>query len=181
MKALRIRALAVLLLAPASIPAQQGTVAFVNVNVVPMDRERVLQNQTVVVQNGRISALGPAASTAIPSGALRVDGRGKYLMPGLTEMHGHITAGNNVYSPENVLFLYIAGGATTVRGMQGQPAHLPLRQRVESGELVSRTSTRGRASRETMSLGYRHVSRIRTMAVKSSGEKNVARLRNHLE
>ncbi|MEX2284778.1 MAG: amidohydrolase family protein [Gemmatimonadota bacterium] len=115
-----------------------GQVAFVNVNVIPMDRERVLADQTVVVTNGRITAVGPAARTTVPPNAIRVDGRGKYLTPGLAEMHGHVPAANPnaVLTPENVLFMYIAGGATTVRGMQGHPSHLPLRQRVESGELI---------------------------------------------
>jgi imidazolonepropionase-like amidohydrolase len=127
---------AVLALAPVPGYAQDRAVAFVNVNVLPMDRETVLQDQTVVVQNGKISALGAAARVTVPANALRVDGRGKYLLPGLAEMHGHVPGTNDVYAAENVLFLYIAGGATTVRSMQGQFAHFALRQRVESGELI---------------------------------------------
>jgi imidazolonepropionase-like amidohydrolase len=65
-------------------------VAFVSVNVVPMDRNRVLNNQTVLVRDGRIAAVGPAGSTVVPDGALQVEGRDKYLMQGLAEMHGHI-------------------------------------------------------------------------------------------
>jgi imidazolonepropionase-like amidohydrolase len=118
------------------VSAQQNVVAFVDVNVLPMDRKRVLERQTVVVQDGKITAMGPVARTTVPANALRVDGRGKYLMPGLAEMHGHLTQANSAFSPENVLFLYIAGGVTTVRGMQGHPSHLPLRQRVEAGELI---------------------------------------------
>ncbi|MGH7459683.1 MAG: amidohydrolase family protein, partial [Longimicrobiales bacterium] len=129
-------ALAAAALGPVAGSGQERAVAFVNVNVVPLDREHVLPDQTVIVQGGRITALGAATRTSVPAGALRVDGRGKFLMPGLTEMHGHITGPGSGYSPENVLFLYIAGGATTVRGMQGQPSHLALRQRVESGELI---------------------------------------------
>lgn len=123
-------------LAPAS--AQERPVAFVNVNVVPMDRERVLTDQTVIVENGKITAVGPAARTTVPANAVRVDGRGKYLTPGIAEMHGHVPAANPnaVLTPENVLFLYVAGGATTVRGMQGHPSQLQLRQRVESGEII---------------------------------------------
>jgi imidazolonepropionase-like amidohydrolase len=122
--------------APAS--AQERPVAFVNVNVVPMDRDRVLTDQTVIVENGKITAVGPAARTTVPANALRVDGRGKYLTPGIAEMHGHVPAANPnaVLTPENVLFLYIAGGATTVRGMQGHPSQLQLRQRVERGEII---------------------------------------------
>jgi imidazolonepropionase-like amidohydrolase len=139
--------LALLLGAPASTVAQQqGTVAFVNVNVIPMDRETVLRDQTVVVQNGRITAVGPAASTQVPQGATRVDARGKFLMPGIAEIHAHVPGINPQGTPEqqaaqkqfaeDVLFLYVAAGATTIRGMQGNPAQIEMRRRVESGELI---------------------------------------------
>lgn len=157
----------------APVTAQQGLVAFVDVNVVPMDRERVLEHQTVLVQDGRITALGPVARTNVPSNALRVDGRGKYLVPGIAEMHGHITQPGNAFSPENVLFLYVAGGVTTVRGMQGHPSHLQLRQRVESGEIIgprlylsspplsgnntTDVATAERRVREAKQAGYDHL------------------------
>lgn len=134
-------------LAPSVLDAQSTVTAFVNANVIPMDRERVLADQTVVVRDGRIAALGDAASTPVPDGATRIDARGKYLIPGLAEMHAHIPpppatppgdfdwdAFNR--NTENVLFLYVAAGITTVRGMLGHPSHLPLRERVERGELV---------------------------------------------
>jgi imidazolonepropionase-like amidohydrolase len=115
-----------------------GTVtAFVGVNVVPMDSERVLENQTVLVENGHIGALGPAAEIEVPEGAIRIDGTGKYLMPGLAEMHGHLPSPETGPAvTENVLFLYVANGVTTVRGMQGNASQIPLRARVESGELL---------------------------------------------
>ncbi len=121
--------------------AQNSHVAFVGVNVIPMDRANaVLRDQTVIVRDGRIAAVGPAASTTVPTGATRVDARGRFLIPGLAEMHGHVPAVNpqaeNQGFPEDVLFLYVAAGATTVRGMQGHPSHLALRERVRSGELI---------------------------------------------
>lgn len=112
-----------------------GDVAFVGVTVVPMDSERIIANQTVVVSDGVISAIGPVASTPVPSGAVRVDGAGKFLMPGLAEMHGHVPAQPGQFQ-EDVLFLYVAAGATTVRGMQGHPNHFAMRERVRSGELI---------------------------------------------
>jgi imidazolonepropionase-like amidohydrolase len=69
--------------------APVGVTAFVDVAVVPMDTERVLPNQTVVIEGGRITALGPSGKVPVPAGAVRIDGRGKYLMPGLTDMHVH--------------------------------------------------------------------------------------------
>jgi imidazolonepropionase-like amidohydrolase len=112
--------------------------AFVGVNVVPMDKNRTLNNQTVIVQDGRIAQVGPVGSTRVPDGALRLEGRGKYLMPGLGEMHGHIPS---TLEPreftESVLFLYVANGVTTVRGMQGSPGQLDLRERAKRGELLA--------------------------------------------
>jgi imidazolonepropionase-like amidohydrolase len=114
--------------------------AFVNVNVIPMDRERIVESQTVIVRNGRIAEIGPASKVKVPDGATRVDGAGKYLMPGLAEMHGHIPPPNapKTYT-ESVLFLYAANGITTVRGMLGAPNQLELRDRANRGDIVSPT------------------------------------------
>ena len=73
--------------------AQDSVVAFTHVTVLPMDRpgvEQALPDQTVVVRGDRIVAIGPAARTRVPAGATRVDARGKFLLPGLAEMHAHI-------------------------------------------------------------------------------------------
>jgi len=117
--------------------AARTVIAFVGVNVVPMDSERVVENQTVLVENGHIAAFGPVDDVEVPEGATRIEGSGKYLMPGLAEMHGHLP---NPDLPaavtENVLFLYVASGVTTVRGMQGHPSQIPLRARIDRGELV---------------------------------------------
>jgi len=122
----------------------RGTFAFTNVNVIPMDRDRVLQDQTVVVADGRITAMGGASSVTVPANATRIDGRGKFLMPGIAEMHGHLVTVNTQAAnaqtqaqlAEDVLFLYIAAGATTVRGMQGHASQIEHRRRVASGELI---------------------------------------------
>src|SRR5688500_6128469 len=74
--------------------AAPGVVAFTGVNVVPMDAERVLADQTVVVRDGRIAEVGPSSRVRVPAGARRIDGRGKYLLPGLAEMHAHIPGAN---------------------------------------------------------------------------------------
>lgn len=139
-----IAAFLLLVFAPAIIsnakPTVQQTVAFVNVNVVPMDSERVLNDQTVVVRGDRIVQIGPASKVKAPAGALRVDGRGMYLMPGLAEMHGHIPPPQAPKEfTEAVLFMYVANGVTTVRGMLGAPGQLELRERAKRGEIVSPT------------------------------------------
>lgn len=68
-------------------------VAFVDVSVIPMDSERILQHQTVLIKGDRIAAIGPAAQLRVPSSSIRVDGRGKFLMPGLADMHVHFFMG----------------------------------------------------------------------------------------
>lgn len=119
-----------------AVPERQ-TLAFVGVNVVPMDSERVLENQTVVVRDGRIAAVGSSAEVSVPDGAVRIDARGKYLMPGLAEMHGHLPGGNAPREfVENTLFLYVANGITLVRGMQGHPSQLAVRDEIERGALL---------------------------------------------
>ncbi len=111
-----------------------GVVAFVGVDVIPMDRERVLEDRTVVVVGGRIEAIGPARSVEIPDGATVVDGEGRWLIPGLGEMHAHVPPSGE--EAERVLFLYLSQGVTTARGMLGQPGHLALRDRLASGEIL---------------------------------------------
>lgn len=89
-------------------------IAFVHVNVVPMDRERVLRNRTVVVEGDRITAVG--AGIAIPSGAQVIDGHGTaYLSPGLADMHTHSETKND-------LAVYLSQGITTVLNMGGARA-----------------------------------------------------------
>ena len=128
-----------LLLSPPS-PVADSVVAFVDVTVIPMDRERSLPHSTVVVRDGRIVSVGPAQEVRVPSGARTVNGRGHFLVPGLAEMHAHIPGEQAPDSiVERTLFLYVAGGITTIRGMLGHPSHLELRSRAARGELVSPT------------------------------------------
>lgn len=141
----RWRAIAVAIgllgLHPAASPAlgqEVGTHAFVDVTVVPMDRDHVLENHTVLVDGERITRVGPAAEIAIPEGVVRIAGDGLYLMPGLAEMHAHIPGSSAPRSYlENTLFLYVANGITTIRGMLGEPAHLELREQADRGEILS--------------------------------------------
>jgi imidazolonepropionase-like amidohydrolase len=118
--------------------AQSVTTAFVGVSALPMDKEAVLTDQTVVVREGKIVSIAPAAKAQIPDGAIRIDGTGKFLMPALAEMHAHIPGGQAPDSAvERTLFLYAANGITTIRGMLGDPRHLTYRERAARGEIVS--------------------------------------------
>src|SRR5690606_14626500 len=75
----------------------------------------------------------------VPEGARRIDGEGRWLMPGLAEMHGHVPGPDNPRYAEDTLFLYVSNGVTTVRNMAGHEYHLGLRQRIAAGGLVGPT------------------------------------------
>ena len=123
-----------------SVSAQ--TVAFTNVSVIPMDRERVVANQTVVIKNGLIAEIGDAKKVKLPKDAVRVDGTGKYLVPGLVDMHTHLLSDSNEF-PDSIgpdeLRVMVANGVTTVRFMIGTPELLSLRSRSASGEIDAPT------------------------------------------
>jgi imidazolonepropionase-like amidohydrolase len=113
--------------------------AFVNVNAVPLDTERVHENWTVVIGNGKVVSMGPSDAVKPPAGATIIDGRGKYLMPGLAEMHGHLPP-PQTSAPglvDAILYLYVANGVTTVRGMQGAPGQIELRERAARNEIIA--------------------------------------------
>jgi imidazolonepropionase-like amidohydrolase len=102
--------------------------AFVGVNVVPMDGGPALAGQTVIVRDARVERIGPVAEMEVPSDAQVVYGRGRWLMPGLIDMHVHIRAVD--------LPAYVANGITTVRDLAGLDSVLATVGRVERGELL---------------------------------------------
>jgi imidazolonepropionase-like amidohydrolase len=119
----------------------QGTTkktAFVGVSVIPVTEELVLGDHTLIVEGDRITALGPSSSIKIPDDAVIVRGNGRFLIPGLAEMHGHIPppSAPREYL-DDVLFLYLANGITTVRGMLGSEGQLELRAKANSGAILS--------------------------------------------
>jgi len=139
---MRLRTVLFVLSVVPSLAFAQGarTTAITGVTVVPMDQERILPNHTVIVEGQRIVAVGPASEVRVPQGAVRIDARGKYLMPGLGEMHAHIPPGQATDAEiEKVLAYFALNGITTVRGMLGAPRHLDYRQRAARGELLSPT------------------------------------------
>lgn len=104
-------------------PENDAVISLTNVNVIPMDSERVLKNQTIVIENGRITDMGLAAEMSVPGHSKVISARGKFLMPGLADMHVHI------WNKEDLL-LYVANGITTVRNMNGRPDHLKWREEI---------------------------------------------------
>jgi hypothetical protein len=103
--------------------------AFVAVNVVPMDSDHVILGQTVLVQDGRITAIGP--KLAVPAGAQVIDGRGTaYLSPGLADMHTHADTAEDMQ-------VYLANGVTTVLNMgeASNEFNAQVRPAVNAGKL----------------------------------------------
>jgi len=123
------------------VPAMSQTTAFVGVNVIPMDRERILQNQTVVVRDGVIAEIDDAPRVKVPKDAVRVDGAGKYLMPGLVDMHTHMLSDDEFPDSlaEDELRVMVANGVTTIRFMIGTPEQLVLRARAAKNEIIAPT------------------------------------------
>ena len=114
-------------------PRTFAPVAFTGVSVIPMDRKGVLANQTVIVEKGRITYVG--GPRAAPAGATVIDGRGKFLMPGIAEFHAHVPSGGQAINAHRTLSLYALAGVTTARGMLGAPMHLALRDSIARGQI----------------------------------------------
>jgi hypothetical protein len=113
-------------------------IAITHVTVIDATGAAARPDSTVVVSGGRIIAVGPASQISIPHGAKVVDGSRKFLIPGLADMHIHLTgAGEPIGSREFIIPLLIANGITTVRDMGGKVEYLKaLRAEINSGKRV---------------------------------------------
>jgi len=127
-----MRSILLFVLTAIALPLRAESVAFVNVNVLPMTTDAVYAAQTVIVVDGRITEVGPVDAIPIPKHAQVIDGTDRFLMPGLAEMHAHVPDVDTVQL-ERDFSLLVANGVTTVRGMLGRPSHLQLRQRLLDG------------------------------------------------
>lgn len=116
---------------PAGVSAQadeSAASAIVDVNVISLSDEGVREAQTVLVEDGRIAAIGPAGEVAVPDGAEVIDGQGAYLIPGLVDGHFHVDG-----DPTN-LVLALANGQTTMTALNASPDDLALAAEVAAGE-----------------------------------------------
>lgn len=138
--------------APAPGPAVRPYIA-VSSPVVALAHVRVIDgtgappqdDQTIVIRNGTIAMVGPAASVAIPSGAEVKDLTGRSVLPGYVMVHEHMfyPAGNGMYTEQGWSFpkLYLAGGVTTMRtGGSIEPyADLNIARSIAAGEMAGPT------------------------------------------
>jgi imidazolonepropionase-like amidohydrolase len=107
-----------------------ATLAFEHVAVVSLAHAGVDADQTIVVANGTIVAVGPSATAAVPADATRVDGTGRFVMPGLVDMHVHTDLSIADY------LLDLANGVTSVREMNGSPWLLRQRDRARTNRAL---------------------------------------------
>lgn len=127
LKRLRFRhVLLLLLLVLCQASSASEDFAIVNINVIPMDEERLLENQVVVVSGGVIQSVSDVAATSLPADLLQIDGEGRYLMPGLADLHVHLRNSDEILRN-------LAWGVTTVMhlGGSGGPGQEILRYREE--------------------------------------------------
>lgn len=118
--------------------------AISDVTIIDFDgrRAQLIPGQTVLVEGDRITAIG--SNLEIPAHATDIIGSEQFLLAGFTEMHGHVPPATSFGQlPEryldDVLFLYVANGVTTVRGMLGYPHQLQLKQDIADGSRVGPT------------------------------------------
>ena len=116
----------------------EADIAITNTNVIAMTDDSVQSRQSVFVQDGKIIAIGHADALAPAASMTVIDGSGKFLIPGLADMHVH--AWN-----DSELVLYVANGVTLVRNMWGEAPTLEIRDRINAGETLGpRIVTAGR-------------------------------------
>jgi hypothetical protein len=118
---------------PKANPGSYQETVIEHVNIVPMDWERVLTDQSVLIRNGKIEKISASTKTIYPEGTKVIDGTGKYLIPGLMDMHAHFfyEQGENKNTCEAELKMMLANGLTTARIECGDSVYLHARKMVK--------------------------------------------------
>jgi len=121
--------------------AQPMTIAFTNANVIPLDHNGIEQGWTVLVLGDRIAEVGSRYEVKVPADAVVIDCTGRYLVPGLTDAHVHVSGSPVVPARDDFgdAPIYLAYGVTTVVNLSGSPTLLEWRKRVEAGTLLGPT------------------------------------------
>jgi len=125
-------------LASAQGPASE-TRAFVGATVISCERDSVpLPDMTVLVKDGRIVAIRSTAWFSVPAGTSVIDARGKFLLPGFTDMHCHLLSDDKIADEfaDEELAVIVASGVTTIRNPIGKPELLALRTKIASGAVL---------------------------------------------
>lgn len=119
---------------------QRSCTAFADTTVVVTDIERLLPHTSVVINGDRITEVGPAVGVRIPEGCTVVDGRDRFLIPGLVDTHVHLygpgVRPDDRAAQEKILSLLLANGVTTAINMLGSPEILKLRDDLARGKVI---------------------------------------------
>jgi hypothetical protein len=108
------------------------TYLFKNVNILTMIDSVILENQNVLVENGIIKKIGKGVEQP---GAIQIEGTGKYLMPGLTDMHVHLFTHHPLM--KTGLLLLLINGVTSVRDMGGEADKIALRNEIKNNSVLA--------------------------------------------
>lgn len=128
---------------------QSKTYIFTHANVLPMTKDTVLSDYSVVVKDGKVSKIGLSSKIKIQANATVINAKNKFLIPGLSDMHVHMEgdAWNIMFPPESkftgdeinyndILFLYLANGITTIDLLFSSPEHIKLRDKINRKEML---------------------------------------------
>ena len=113
---------------------QPPALVFTHVNVIDMTGAPLRKDMTVVIRGERIVDLGKTGRTRVPRYRQVTDATGKFLIPGLWDMHAHL--GTDEFDRKGHLALFIANGVTGIRIMDGDPLHHRWRDEVSAGALT---------------------------------------------
>lgn len=116
----------------------QNSYGITNVSVITMTKDELLPDQTVVIEKGIIKSISPSGKTKLSKGIKVIDGTGKFLIPGLFDMHAHFfyEQGEHINTNETELKLMLANGITTARIMAGHPSFLEAKANVKNGKWI---------------------------------------------
>lgn len=127
------------------VPTSMPTYAIRNVNIIPMTTaNELIKNATIIIQNRKIVAI----NEAIPKNATIIEGKGKWLLPGLVDMHVHNLADINFSTNyptkgatlftnnQDFMSLYIANGVTTVLELSARAEHFGQRNEIIKGNVI---------------------------------------------
>jgi imidazolonepropionase-like amidohydrolase len=114
--------------------AQTNKLLIRNVNVISMASatEQMEQGMDVYISDGKIEKISPASKKK-PANTKIIDGTGKYLIPGMADMHVHLPRANAYFNTKQFLNMQLACGITCMRQMRGLPQDLPLRDSIKDG------------------------------------------------
>jgi len=94
-----------------------------------MNKKGLLKKHSIIIKNGVIQKITRKENLDINKETYVIDATGKYLMPGLSDMHVHIRN-------QSDLKLFLANGITTVRNMAGKNTHLMCKKKTNNGEII---------------------------------------------